>query len=206
MTNDPYKPQTPLPVPEYARLVVVPKDSKKKPGQVIAFIDRQLCFFEKGAPTPPVGEPVEVMILRPLYNRKDEGYDFCSVFTLIIRVVTPDWTLIEHDGFECSGSMCRTTARMTGPRELLEKRNPDRKAGERIFGPWLTPGRSEIFEADNVNAGSTWNQPYAALRPGRAWVSTEKLLAGDFPLRIEGLARVEDGMYAHAVKKSEVKG
>jgi hypothetical protein len=131
------------------------------------------------------------MITRALYNNRKDGMgrDWNSVLALLLKVVTPEWTLITHDGFECSGSMCSTTATMI------------KENGER--GPWLTPGRSQIFEASNVNAGRTWQQPYQALRPGKAYVSTAQLQAGHFPLRIEGLARVEDGMYARAVKKDE---
>lgn len=199
MIEEDYRPKPPLPMPDYEPLMVTPVDSKKKPGEVIAFIDRQLCFFEREAPAPPVGTPIEVMILKPLYHRKDvQGFDFHRIFALILRAVTPDWTLIEHDGFECSGSMCRTTARMTGPKNLIDARG-------RGIGPWLTPGRSEIFEAGNVNSGWTWKQPYTPRRPGKAWVSTDKLTAGEFPLRIEGLARVEDGEYARAVKSAERK-
>ncbi|NEI71057.1 hypothetical protein GR212_15870 [Rhizobium lusitanum] len=198
MTEGHFKRPAPLPMPAYEPLIVTPVASKKRPGNVIAFIGRQMCFFEKEKPQPAVDVPIEVMILCPIYGRNAEGViEHHRVFALVLRVVTEEWTLIEHDGFECAGSMCSTTARMTGPKHLIETR------GSRI-GPWLTPGRSQIFEADNVNAGSTWRQPYVALRPGKAWVSTKKLTGGDFPLRVEGLARVEDGMYAHAVKKDEV--
>jgi hypothetical protein len=188
-------------MPEYEPLMVRPVESKKKPGNVIAFIGRQMCFFENKEPQPPIGETVEVMILKPIYARKPDGhFDFRRVFALILRVVTPEWTLIEHDGFECSGSMCRTTARMTGPKELVDRHY---SGG---IGPWLTPGRCEVFEAGNVNVGTgPCDHPYVPLRPGRVWVSTERLMAGEFPLRAEGLCRVEDGMYAHAVKKDEVK-
>lgn len=189
--TDPYSPQPPLPMPKYEPLIVTPVASTKKPGQIVAFIGPQVCFFERNAPIPPLGTPLEVMITRALYSTKQDGQrDWTRVFALLLRPVTPEWTLIEHNGFECSGSMCSTTATM-----IKANREP---------GPWLTPGRSQIYEADNVNAGSTWKQPYVPRRPGKAWVSTADLEAGKFPLRIEGLARVADGMYARAVKGAEV--
>ncbi|TCU34045.1 hypothetical protein [Rhizobium azibense] len=192
MTNDPYKPQPPLPMPEYEPLMVTPVESNRKPGQVVAFMGRQLCFFENGSPVPQIGAPVEVMITRALYSKKEDGLkDWNRVFALLLQVVTSEWTLIEHNGFECSGSMCSTTATMIGPKHLI---------GDKGVGPWLTPGRTMIYEAGNVNAGLTWKQPYVPRRPGKAYINTAELLAGKFPLRIQGLARVEDGMYAHAVK------
>lgn len=207
MNVDRFSRPAPLPMPEYAPLIVTPVQSRKKPGEIIAFLGKQMCFFEKKDRIPEVDKPVEVMITNAIYGRREDGMrDFNRVFALILRVVTSKFTLIEHDGFECFGTMCQTTATMTGPRELLERfysHGKTYKPTERIIGPWLTPGRSQIYEAGNVNA--PYDHPYVPLRPGRAWVSTKKLEDGHFPLVIEGLARVEDGMFAHAVKKDEVK-
>ncbi len=187
----------PMEMPEYQPLMVTPVESKKKPGEIIAFIGKQMCFFDKKDRKPVIGQPVEVMILKPIYGKTTEGNpEFHRVFALVLRMVTPKWTLIEHNGFECSGSMCRTTARMTGPKHLIDARNGR-------IGPWLTPGRCEVFEASNVNAGSSFGDGYTPLRPGRVWVSTRDLEAGKFPLRAEGLCRVEDGMFANFVTKDE---
>lgn len=187
----------PRPMPKYEPLMVVPTASRKKPGQLIAFIGKQLCFFETqmqdprskerfDVPMPIIDVPVEVMITRPLYHKKDNGYDFTRVMALLLCPVEPHFALIEHDGFQCSGSMCATTAHMVNP-------------GGRQ--PWLTPGRCQIFEASNVNAGSTWKVPYTAKRPGKVWVHRPALEAGHFPLRAEGLARIEDAMYYKAVRQ-----
>jgi hypothetical protein len=192
--HDIYKPQPPLITPEYSPLIVTPVPSKSRPGEVVAHLGRQLCFFEKGNAVPEAGKPVEIMIIRPLYHKNEFGHpDHMKILALLVRVVTKDYTLIDHDGFECAGSMCRTTARMTGPAEHSRHGS----------FPWLTPGRTGIFEASNVSAGYTWKVPYTPLRPGKIYVSTEKLKSGDFPLRAEGLARLEDASYAFLCKTRE---
>lgn len=186
-----YLPKYPRPIKPYVPLMVTPVQSKRNEGESVAFIGKQLCFFEKGEPMPAVGHQIEVMITRPLHRKAQDGmWDYKTSFlALLLRPVTVEWARILHNGFECSGSMCSTTARIF------------REDDPKFIGPWLTPGRTQIFEASNVNAGSTWKQPYVARRPGYAYVNSVDLMSGKFPLRIEGLANPDDLMYSHLVRK-----
>lgn len=99
--------------------------------------------------TVPLDRPVRVMITGGLKTHP-AGF--------IVEPVGPEHVLVEHKGFECSGSMCRTTARG----RVIETDRP-------IF---LTPGRVEdlLHVADNVNVG--WHgQAEAPLVPGKVWVT-----------------------------------
>lgn len=190
-----FLPKRPFSMPHYEPLFVTPKPSNKRNGQVVAFIGRQLCFFEKEISLlPEVDKPIEVMITRPLFRKFPEGhdqagyFDWSSVMALLLQPVTDQFVLVDHKGFECSGSMCATTAALDAPRRVL---------GEMVG--WLTPGRTRVVVADNVSAGKTWRKPYQALRPGKVWVDRRKYERGIYPLRAEGLARIEDGDYAEAV-------
>lgn len=62
----------------------------------------------------------------------------------LVEPVTEDHMLVEHDGFECSGSMCRTLAY---------------PLSENIAFSYITPGRVEplLHIANNVNL--TWSMP-----------------------------------------------
>lgn len=190
-----FLPKRPYPQPHYEPLIVTPKPSNKRNGQVVAFIGRQLCFFEKEvSPLPEVGKPIEVMITRPLFRKFPEGhpqagyFDWSSVMALLLQPVTENFVLVDHKGFECSGSMCATTALLDAPKI----------AGSKLAG-WLTPGRTRVVVADNVSSGTTWRTTYTALRPGKVWVDRHKYERAIYPLRAEGLARIEDGDYAAAV-------
>lgn len=189
--------------PHYERLMVTPEASKRREGQVIAFIGKQLCFFEKDAPQPEINKPIEVMITRALYNRTENGYyKHDSVMALLLREATDDYVLIPHDGFECSGSMCRTTAAswMTPDEMRIVGITPNSKLSRpRDLVANLTPGRTDVWEASNVNS-SFDRLARMPLRPGKAWVRRSALTDGNF-VRIEGLARVEDGIYAQGVRK-----
>lgn len=192
---------------EYKPLVVTPIPSNKKDGQAVAFIGKQLCFFEHDAPIPEIGKAVEVMITRALY-RKDpsDSYRQDSVLALLLRPVTEDYALISHDGFECFGTMCRTTASswMTRDEMLEVGLKPEKfflnKLERRGMVANITPGRTGVWEADNVNS-SYYNLPSIPLRPGKVWVKRNDLKVSRSFVRAEGLARVEDGIYAGYVKK-----
>lgn len=214
----------PLPHPgfgaAYTPLMVTPVPSHKKPGQFVAFIEKQLCFFENNTIIPPVNVPVEVMITRPLHplnfdevpyqdeqGNKRYPINYQRLTALLIQVVDRDkHELIAIDGFETSGSMCRTTAngfRVTDMQhrhytlqEVMTWRKCDRYT--------LTPGRSHIREAANVNAGATWKQPYLPKHPTNVWVTRENMERGN-PLRVEGLTRIEDAAYAHLVRRNPIE-
>src|SRR3546814_9617058 len=80
--------------------------NRNKPGQVVAFIENQLCFFEPDSLVPAVGETVEVMITRPVHPKDDRFFNFDRLTGLMIRVVDREHhALVAIDGFECSGSM-----------------------------------------------------------------------------------------------------
>ena len=199
-----FLPKLPLPMPDYEPLIVVPKASKHKRDSIVAFIEKQLCFFEYqmqnplteqkfDIPTPEIGKPIEVMITRALYHRYPEGheregyYNFeKGVRALMLCPVDPWYTPVYHNGFECSGSMCSTTA------SEIDPKNP------KFRGRTLTPGRTGVYEADNVNAGSTWKQRYRALRPGKAFIFKDARNRG--VVRIEGIASYKDAEYAKLVK------
>lgn len=214
-------------------LMVTPVPSRRQKGAVVAFIGKQLCLFERGTPIPPVGVPVEVMITRSIFGRlgpndpgpepiKREdgslqyGFDYKRLSSVLIEVVDPvKHMLVAIDGFECSGTMCRTTAHgveTDGSRPItLEEAHPPKLKNEsahqwidrtrHIKNMWLTPGRSDIFVASNVNAGTTWNVPYTAKRPTNVYVERriveEKAGCG---VRIAGLTRVKDSEYSHLYK------
>ena len=193
--------------------------NKRKPDQVVAFIGAQICFFERSSSIPRAGEKVEVMITRPMYGRYPEGHeragapDYASLRALMIEVVDPlRHMLVAIDGFECSGSMCRTTAHgreTDGLRALTsEEMYPPKRPGESTSawidrtrgGMWLTPGRCGIRVADNVNVG--WHGREAKpLMPTNVWVETsiydEKRGCG---VRVAGLTRIEDGEWAKLVR------
>lgn len=193
----------PRPCPEHVPLIVTPQLSKKNDGSVIAFVGRQMAFFERykseddpqnrkqiPEPMPEIGKPIEVMATRAMFRYRSQeqggGYDYDNVLAILIRPVT-EFRLVRHGGFECSGSMCQTTA-------TSYKDDGD-------LGAWMTPGRTMIFEAGNVNSGRTWGQKYTAKRPGHVWVSKSKFERGEFPLRAEGVSRIEDTLYWRGVKK-----
>src|SRR3546814_3516291 len=59
--------------------------NRNKPGQVVAFIENQLCFFEPDSLVPAVGETVEVMITRPVHPKDDRSFNFDRLTGLMIR-------------------------------------------------------------------------------------------------------------------------
>lgn len=180
------------PAPVYEPLVVTPRPSNKRAGSVVAFIGKQLCLFDNHEAAPGVNVPVEVMISRVLYGTKLQDpenpdstriRDYGRVSSVILRVVDHEkhvrsWT----NGFECSGSMCSTTA--SGRINGLDTRDSV---------AFHTPGATGVFEADNVNTEYGW--PRVPRRPMWIWVDktdTRKAL---------GLTRFEDGSYASLVRK-----
>lgn len=208
-------------------IIVTPVESNRRSGQAVAFIGKQLCFFENEGPQPKIGVPIEVMITRPLHARLGPndngpapvevngrwiyGFNWNKLTAVLIRPVEPEnHILVAIDGFECSGTMCSTTARgviTDGSRAIPIKETYSSVRKDRVRGQtrveetfkslWLTPGRSRIREASNVNAGSTWKQPYQPLHPTNVYVERaiyeEKSGCG---VRVAGLTRVEDCDYA----------
>lgn len=175
-----FKPKQPHPMPEYSPIMVTPRPSNREGNGPVAFIGPQLCFFERDV-TVELDKPIQVMVTRPLFARERDENGRVRLIALLLRPVTDEYTLIEHKGFECSGSMCSTTAVVVNDGKFS----------------FATPGRTMVVEADNVNAGSTWKEEYEALRPGKIFA---KKIEGRW--RAEGLARLEDAEYYSVIRKA----
>lgn len=219
---------------KHVPIIITPIESNRRTGQAVAFIGKQLCFFENDAPQPEIGVPIEVMISRPLYGRKlyqstpgsthsslesDPQYiiDRCKLTAVLIRPVDPiEHILVAIDGFECSGTMCTTTANgvFTDGRRpwtssevwpTIRKDRVRHSKSESDNEPVrlsLTPGRSQVRVANNVNAGSTWKQPFAPLSPTNVYI--EKSIFEEksgYCVRVAGLTRPEDCDYYNLFRK-----
>jgi hypothetical protein len=184
----------------------------RKPGQVVAFLDGQLCFFERGTPTPRIGETVEVMIVRPIHPRADlhgcPVVQFDRLVGLEIRIVDRTrHVLVATDGFDRSGSGCATSAfgcPTDGTRVLTRAdvyRGVGRDAKRLRDAFTLTPGRSGVVFADNV-APAFHGREWASTTPTNVWVDLDQRtglaqrrsrVPGDSPtVRVAGLTRVAD--------------
>ncbi|BAQ50369.1 hypothetical protein [Methylobacterium aquaticum] len=161
-------------------MIVTPIQGRK--GDPIATHDGILFLFDRRAPQPAIGTPVEVMISHApprrfapdyaLMSKEDRQRNPPTIPFLIVRPVTGDDCLVRHRGFECSGSMCQTTA-------SVEDRSRD-EVHRRLGTPlgWLTPGRSPVIVAENVNRGSAWQQPLQPRTPGLAYVTAADVRQG----------------------------
>lgn len=169
-------------------LKVVPRQGKSR---IIARVAGFLCVFEDRHAQPEVDKEVEVMICGVAYNKTNDGrIDHSSVRFLLLRTVTPDFVLVRHEGFECSGSMCRTLAYA-------------KLDGRSIT---ITPGRVGVYVTDNVNVG--WHPPGASepikqqpLRPGYVYVDSTAARTGI--ARAEGVIDVNDlDFYTRMMEKA----
>jgi hypothetical protein len=200
---------------QHVALLATIQANRRQGGDPVADLDGQLCFFERGTPVPAIGETVEVMIVRPIHpmDRDNRFRDTDRLTGLEIRVVDRSiHQLVAIDGFECSGSMCSTTAfgAVTDGTRSLERADVLQGIGRGCrslrdnFS--VTPGRSRIVEADNVN--SRWNGVAdAPTVPTNVWVDLDPRtgLAVRQPrggmVRVAGLTRVEDLQCASAVRR-----
>ena len=121
-------------------------------------------------------QPVDVMIIGPLGSH---------VAGLTVDMVTEDYELISHNGFECSGSMCSTTA------------YAEDKPGQTVRG-MLTPGRCEMIlpVADNVNARFD-KRPETPRTPGRVYVRKGEYRAAGVPTLDEVCKKAHAQCVAH---------
>jgi len=224
MTHDPYARIAPTHYGViHQPLMVTALASNKRVGQVVAFIGKQLCFFEDDGYIPTIGEKVEVMISRPIYPRYNahdieqlkihHGENYTGyipeegvinrgrLMAVLVRPVEPDkHQLMAIDGFECSGSMCRTTtnAVITDGSRALPKTMKWDQYGTPIS---LTPGRCGIREAMNANAGNTWKVPYSPLIPTNVYVDKQLMEERRTMFYISGMTRVEDCTYFSLFKR-----
>lgn len=106
------------------------------------------------------GVTTEYMIVRQL-GAHPTGF--------VVEPVTADYDLVTHRGFECAGSMCRTTARTI-----------------HYERPMITPGRCEnlLPVAENVNSRFN-NKADTPLTPGLVYVRKGEQ-------RAAGIARLKD--------------
>lgn len=135
-------------------------------GDVVCEIEGILCLFPRRMEQPEADRDIDVMITHhpnPVWVEAADGateYGLPkrtpTIGFLFVAPVTDDHVLVSHKGFECCGSMCRTTARIDPAGEARLKARFGRGVG------WLTPGRSPVIETDNVNVG--WS--YADSRTG----------------------------------------
>lgn len=198
-------------------LRVTVQANRRKPGEVVAFLDGQLCFFERGTPMPKPGETVEVMITRPVHPKDAKGYyDHARLTGLMVQVVDDaKHVLLAIDGFECSGSMCATSAfgtttdgRAPVRRDQVWSRGPRPQALRP--GYTVTPGRSGVRYADNVNV--RFGETSAPSVPTNVWVDRDprtgepqRQIARGGNVRVAGLSRVEDLECAALVRRASPK-
>jgi hypothetical protein len=138
-------------------LLVMTKD-RDRPDR-ISCRDQGYLFVLGRRATQPVnidGRPQEFMITGALGTHA-KG--------LIVEPVTTAYKLVAHNGFECAGTMCSTTA----------------WTADTAIG-WLTPGRVQdlLPIAENVNVG--WNGRTAQPRtPGHVFVKIGERRAAGLP-------------------------
>lgn len=113
-------------------------------------------YFDNDMPMPEIGEH-EVMITAVIFPRNEHGHIQFDEKpkNFFLRVVTDKDILVEHEGFECSGSMCQTLAFAA-----IDGRTQK-----------ITPGRMMQYlpVADNVNAAFDKRDLYL-LTPGKAYI------------------------------------
>ena len=201
----------------YQKLTARIEANRRDPSKIVAFIGTQLCFLERTSTVPAVGKEVEVMITRAVYGKYPEGHDWAGrtdtskLTALMVEVVDPTrHALIAIDGFECIGSMCRTTAHgreTNGTRPLTsEEIYPAKRPGEtasawskRTTGSiWLTPGRCDVFVAENVNASFNKREP-TPRRPMNVWVERASMKTS--PVRVAGLSSLDDAIWSPLVRR-----
>lgn len=157
------------------------KTMRGRKGDVVCDVEGILCLFPRGMVPPEPGQMVEVMITHhPNPKWPDIPSDASdeirkanppTISLLFVALVTDDHVLVSHKGFECSGSMCRTTAHVDKAGNAAVKV----RLGRDVC--WLTPGRSPVIEVSNVNVG--WHgQNYVDPIPGLAFVSLTDLRDG----------------------------
>ena len=86
---------------------------------------------------------------------------------VIVDLVTTDYEIVEHGGFECAGTMCCTTARII--------------SGASISSGIITPGRCQdlLPVAENVNV--RYGDAPQAKTPGRVYVRIGEDRAAGIP-------------------------
>lgn len=141
--------------------------NRRHGGSPLAIIEGIPAYFPDSMPQM-VGTTVEVMVTGILFHRDERGYLTGNPKCLFIRPVLSSDTKVAFRGFECIGSMCTTTSQAT----IVETNKPT----------WLTPGRTGVYVAENVNA-NFYKLPPNPLVPGIGYVIRD----GEHNQRLEGL-------------------
>ena len=158
---------------------VVPEQGRF--GHPVVHLHRYLCVFDQESTLPELGKPVHVMITNAIYHTTP-GMENVVRF-LFIRVVTPDVTLIRHEGFGRHGHLALTTATaqvngllatLTTGRTQVRVADPTAQAG---MHPTLMPGYIYVRTKDTED----WDNLSKRIRPFALP-----------PLRAEGLISIHD--------------
>lgn len=165
--------------------------NKRDSSRRLAFIKAETVRFGKvripayfSADDPYELGEMNVMISGVLSKKDEKGYLKLDEIpnNLFIRKPTKEDDFVEFDGFECSGSMCQTTAQA---KTYL---------GDRFT---ITPGKlmPHLVVADNVNAHFN-KRPEYPLKAGRGYV--KKGPKGLY--RLEGLADLDSLSFMHETR------
>lgn len=165
--------------------------NRKDASRRLAFIKAETVRFGKvkipayfSANDPYELGEMHVMISGVLSHKDENGYLKMDEVPkcLFIRKPTAEDEFVDFDGFECSGSMCQTTAQALA-------------IGGRRFT--ITPGKlmPHLVVADNVNADFN-HRPYYPLKAGSGWV--RKAPKGLY--RLEGLADLDSLSFMHETR------
>lgn len=166
-------------------LTVVPVYSYHQQDRIITFIERQLCFFELGTPSPAVDKPVQVMITRCLYHKdKESRLDPTRVLAMIVKPVSSDLILVPHQGFE-RDPQNRVLANAVDAHGVAIQ---------------LSPGRPRAAYVDNSNPDH-----FTPPVPGHAWVPRTEFFRpeGSRVIRIEGLNDPNDAEYGPYIRRAD---
>lgn len=207
----------------YAPLIARIERNRRDASKRVAFIGKQLCFLDRRFPLLDPGTEIEVMVTHASYGVHPEGHqyagstDWSVLRGLAIQPVDRELhELVAIDGFECSGTMCRTTAhgRTTDGSRVLtsEEVYPTRRPGEslrdlnsRDRSMSVTPGRTDVFVAENVNVGFNGRQP-TPRRPMNVWVEKSRIAENSgCCVRILGLSSLDDATWSRLVRRDEAQ-
>lgn len=193
----------------YKPLIANVRPNRDRQGQVVAFIENQLCFFDRSSVIPEPGERVEVMIVHPVYGLYPEGHPSAgianpnSLVALRVRVIDPllhmlvaidvfEYSRTTHRvsarGRETDGTRVLTSSEVYPPKQLNESKEKwaDRSQGSM----WVTPGSTGIIVGPGV-------QNHLSI-PTNVWVERSKVeKTKGCGVRICGLSRMEDGQWYH---------
>ena len=191
-------------------LMVRATNSRKDPSKRVAFLGKQLCFFDQNSPMPKAGEDLEILLFRPLYSRYPAGHEYQgqlmrdSIHAILVKPVDPKLhMLVAIDGFACEGTPCRTTARgreTDGTTLFLSEEVHSFSDTHKDGVMWLTPGISGIFCVNHVNPKP--GQILEPKLPTNVWVErSDYEQKSGCGVRVEGLTRLEDAAWFKYIRQ-----